>query len=112
MSKADGICECAAHSSSECVCGVWDDNERSKDAIIDAHETTCNCIDGSCLACKMFDVLFPKKEYDVRSSDLISCPFCGKYPIKFENKTTCECDNKGCPMRGISIPVKDWQIRR
>ena len=23
MSKADGKCDCAAHSEAECVCGVW-----------------------------------------------------------------------------------------
>ena len=63
MSNADGKCDCAAFGPDECVCGAWDDVQRTTNAIRRAVDAACTCGGGEpgncCPACHVRHVLYP-----------------------------------------------------
>ena len=63
MSNADGKCDCAAFGPDECVCGAWDDVQRTTNAIRRAVDAACTCGGGEhgncCPACHVWHVLYP-----------------------------------------------------
>ena len=66
MSKADGKCDCAAFGPDECVCGAWDDAQRTTNEIRRAVDAACTCGGGEpghcCPACRVWHVLYPANQ--------------------------------------------------
>lgn len=63
MSKADGKCDCAAFGPDECVCGAWDDAQRTTQQIRMAVDAACTCGGAGpgegCPACNVWHILYP-----------------------------------------------------
>jgi hypothetical protein len=63
MSDAPRKCDCAAHGPDECVCGAWDDAQRSTEAIRRAVDAACTCGGAGpgegCPACNVWHALYP-----------------------------------------------------